>query len=459
MGFRWILGLCVLVGSASARHAEDGAISQFRRDLLRLGYENVALETTDSTLVVWCENRRIRYPVVWMVEALSLAASSVPREHRVCVVAERFARPVVSLAARASDVVAWMEGAVPTSAFRDRLTVAFAGDRQPPGRLNPSLRRVDLMLGPGRLLTELGLPGDWIRATFDVSAELTTALAPGLIAYGRMFVPLHHRGGPVDNEERYNEVRPGSFLLSYFHSLGPSAFSTVTMGMFELRNWQYDSYGVMVDLFHATPDGHWVIGGAIGYLGSATYRVLDDRPERYRVWEIVWPPKDWPYQAVIGYRFDGFDLHVTARWGRFLAKDRAWQLDVERKFGEVSVTIFGIKSDDRVGGADPVDRNNVRLLGGIRMQVPLYPRERSMPSRLRVTSAASYVWTYRYRAGHVGVNVESGHRVEDIIEYYNPTYIRNNLERARTQIRASRLQEGRGRREVTTSANAADGSH
>jgi hypothetical protein len=224
--------------------------------------------------------------------------------------------------------------------------------------------------------------------------------------------------------------------------------------MFELRNWRYDSYGVVVDLRHMTPDGRWMVGGSFGYLGSATYRVLNDRPTKYRIWEITWPPDDWPYEAVIGYRLEAFDLHLTARWGRFLADDQGWRLDIERKFGEVGVTIFGIKSDNRLGGADPVDRNNVRLLGGIRIEVPLYPRERGMPARFRVTPAPSYAWMYRYRVGHVGVGVETGHRVEDIIEGYGQTEIRNNLERARVQVRASRFRQDRTRRTRTQATNA-----
>lgn len=454
---RWIVGLCVLVGSAHASNDQEETLSRVRHELLNRGYENIAVQTTDDVLVVWCENRRIRYPVAWMVEALWLVSSSVSAERRVRVIAQKLAMPVVSLEAHAGDVVEWMGGALPTDEFRRGLVVEYAGSSRPPGRLNPSLRRADLILGPGRLLTEFGLPGEiWVRANFDASAELTTALAAGLTAYGRVFIPLHHKGGPVDNEDRYLELRPGSFLLSYFHPLGPSGFSTVTAGVFELRNWRYDSYGVVVDMRQSTSDGRWAIGGSFGHLGSATYRVLssNDRPHRYRIWEIVWPPDEWPYGAFIEYRFEGLDLHLTARWGRFLADDRAWRLDVERKFGEFSLTIFGIKSD--AGGVDP---NNVRLLGGVRMEVPLYPREQGMPSRLRVASAGSYAWAYRYRVGHVGVDVDTGHRVSDVVEGYTPTQVRNNLERARAQVRAFRLQEGRSRREVTTSTNAGDGSH
>jgi len=143
------------------------------------GYENLACETTDSSVVVWCENRRIRYPVVWMIEALSVAASAAPDDVMVHVVAERLAIPVTGLSARAGDIRAWLNGSVGTEEFRRSIRVEFAGSERPPERHSSSLRKVDLAIGPGRILSEFGLPGVWIRANFDVSAEISTAFLQG----------------------------------------------------------------------------------------------------------------------------------------------------------------------------------------------------------------------------------------------------------------------------------------
>ncbi|HPK74828.1 MAG TPA: hypothetical protein PLM57_08465, partial [Candidatus Latescibacteria bacterium] len=53
------------VPGGASEHCCSGALDR----LHGAGYENLACETTDSSVVVWCENRRIRYPVVWMIEA------------------------------------------------------------------------------------------------------------------------------------------------------------------------------------------------------------------------------------------------------------------------------------------------------------------------------------------------------------------------------------------------------
>ena len=420
------------VPGGASEHCCSGALDR----LHGAGYENLACETTDSSVVVWCENRRIRYPVVWMIEALTVVASSVPDDVVVNVVAERLAVPVTSLSARAGDVRAWVKGRIGTEEFRQLLRVEFDGSECPSERRNSSLRKVDLAIGPGRILSEFGLPGVWIRANFDVSTEFSTAFLPGLNASGRMFFPAYNTGGPVYNDSRYNELRPGSALLSYLRPVGKSGFLSISGGMVEMANWRYDSYGIVVDAKQYSPDGTWGFGGSFGYIAPGRYQVLNDANQRYRTWVFVWPLYNTPYEAWTSYRVTGFDLRITARWGRYLVGDRAWRIDVERSFGETKLTVFGIQSNGYSDYLKRVDRQNTRLLGGVRMEIPLPPRERGMPERFRVTSTSAFAWSYRYRVGDVGVDLVTKQSVEDHVGAYNPVAVLNNLERARNRVRA-----------------------
>ena len=445
----------VLGAAAPGGAAEQEVAAALEADLQRLGYENLAVRTTDSSLVVWCENRRIRYPVVWMIEAMALAAERVAPEMRVRVVAQRLARPVTTLSARAGDVRQWIDGRMPTSAFRRRLRIRFAGSDYAANRSNPSLRRFDLTLGPGRLLSQFGVPGDWIRAQFDVAADLKAALVPGLVGYGRLFIPLFNKGQAIGGDVRYNELRPGSVLTSYLQAFGATTFATVTGGMYELGNRSYDSYGVVVDVVHYSDDGTWAIGGSVGYLSYIAYTVNDEPQARARIWQIVWPPANRPYQALVSYRFSEFDLQLMGRWGRFLGGDRGWRVDVARRIGEIGVTIFGIRSDARFRGRDEIEnRQDVRLLGGIGLEIPLHPRRRGMTSTFRVTSAESFAWNYRYRVGDVGVGVNTKHGVENLIAQYSPTVVGNNLDRAGEWVRSTDFVRERARHGVTASLGA-----
>jgi hypothetical protein len=371
-----------------------------------------------------------------MVTALSYMAEATPDDVLVRVVALRNAQPVVALAANSADVKMWSDRRISTNEFRRRLAVNFAGDERPSHRQHSSLRKVDLAVGPGRFLSEFGLPGYWIRANADVSAELSSVVAPGVVGYARAFVPVYDKDGPVNYDARYGELRPGSAAASYLWPLGAQSFATITVGAFEMANWRYDSFGCVTDFKHYSTSGKWAFGGSVAYVSPARYRVLDDLQKRYRVWEFAWSPSDNPYEVWLGYRFLGVDLSVVARWGRYLIGDHAWRLDINRSFGETKVTVFGIKSDAYSSLLSLGVRQNTRLLGGFRIELPLPPRQRGMPDRFRVTTTSSFAWSYRYRSGTTGIDVSTQHSVEETIGGYNPVTILNNLERARMQMRA-----------------------
>ena len=433
------------------------AISEPLEDRLRgLGYENVAVEAHgDSMLVVWCENRRARYVPEWILHALYVSAKNAREsfgdQARVRLIAQKFAQPVVLLEASAGAVVRWMNGRLSSEMFRDSLDVRFSGGSRAVRRTNSSLRRVDMAVGPGRLLYELNVPNSFLNMQLDVSGEFSTALAPGLDAYGRFFVPLHRIGDRSSSDYRYGEIRPGSMMLSYFRSLGsPSAFATVTVGAFELGNSLHDSYGAVIDVHQFSTDGVWSIGGQVGYLGYLTYEVSNGQFGHRRIWRIGnEAPDRVPYSGMVTYRFSSADLIITARWGRFLGGDRGWRMDIDRRFGEIGLAIFGIKSDGRYWDADRVDRENVRLLGGVRIRIPLGPRRNGMPDRFRVRSTDFLEWYYRYRPGNVGIDVATKHQVSDLVDGYYPTTIENNLGRVRKLLKSSIL----GRREELGSTN------
>lgn len=408
--------------------------------LTEQGYENVAARVSSDSAVVWCENRRIRFTAGWITEALRIVAEQVPRETTVRVVALRYAHPISSFTARADDVLAWAQHRMPTSQFRDRLTANMAGDETPPMRENSSLGRFDLALGPGRFPAALGISGIWMQAVFDVGGRLSTTVAPGVVGSGQVFVPIYVHNGPVPVGARGNlrnsEIRPGTLAISYLQSLGRNGFTTVTFGTYELGNPMYDSYGIVLSVREYSPSGRWAFGAQIGSIGRSSYLVESDPLGRYRVWELSWPPRDVTYQAEIGYRVPGVDLRIDTQWGRFVNGDRGWRVDVYRQFGEIGVTVFGLRTNGMFWRAHGYIPDDTRLLGGVRLEVPLPPYRRSMPAPLRVTTAESYSWAYRYRVGHVGIGLATGFDVDNLIGEYNPVVIENNLDRVRPAARA-----------------------
>ena len=436
------LPFLLLTGMALALPSDD-SLDQVIAELVERGYENVGGRVADNAVTVWCENRSIRFTTVWIVEALTVVAQSVSSETNVEVVALKEARPIAAFSAKAGDVNDWIQHRISTSMFRDRLNAEYAGSRDVAQRANASMRKVDLKFGPGTMKSMFGVPhGVWIRAQFDVSTEVSTTLAPGIVGHGQYYFPVFMYHGPVGSGDkgssRYYEMRPGSMLLAYFRPVSESAFVSVTTGVFEFGSTRFDGYGAIVTSRHYSPDGRWALGLDLGYIVPGAYYVSNDVVSRYRQWLIVWPPS-WKntgrvHIARIEYRFSSVDLRIVGRWGRFFAGDRGWRLDIERKFGELGLTIFGLKSDGRFQNAEEFRENDSRLLGGVRFEFPIPPRRRSKPSALRTTTNTSFRWSYRYRAGNIGLGMPTGYAVDDLINEYSPVTVLNNLDRARAQI-------------------------
>ena len=387
-------------------------------------------------LRVWCESRQNRFPAAWIIEALALASEHAAEGATVQVVALKCAQPIVSVRAEAGDVREWVSGRMPTSSFNDRLVARYDGTADPPVRpAASSLRRVDLAIGPGRIRTEIGLPQQYFRSSLDLGMQMRSHLARGLEGSAEVYVPIHSIGDPISGDYRYEEIRPGTAALSYLRPLGHTAFSTLTLGMYEQGNRVYDNYGAVLDFRQFSEDGRWSVGFSLATIGFLAYQVNDLPSGRERVWAMEGGlPDRVRYMAQIGRRFETIDVELTARWGRFVGGDRGWRFDVSRRFGEVRIDVYAIKSNGEFEVIYDPDDEYVRLMGGLLIEIPLFPRRRATPARFRVVPRETFSWNTRYRTGETGVEIITQHRVEDLLPLYSPAALRSNLDRVRTWL-------------------------
>lgn len=426
----------VIFASVGRTSASVSTEKELEETLIARGFENVAVRRAESRLTVWCENRAVRFTVEWIVEALAVVSGQVAPETQVRIVAQRHARPIVELTARAGDVVEWLSYRLTTREFDKRIVVRYAGSEKPPETRNRSVLRTDLELGPGWILAEANLPDErFARISFDVRATFRSTIANGVFGTGQAYVPVYNYQGPVGGDRRLREVRPGTMAMGVIQPLGGSSFAVATLGYFDYGSRVYDSYGFVLDVRHFSPDGRWHAGVHTGYLGQGSYVIDVEGGEVVRAWDIRYPMHRKPYFAVVGYRFSEVDLRLDLRWGRFLLGDRGWRVDIERKFGEAGVTVFGLRTDAKMHGSQrpPANRDR-RLLGGIRLEILLPPRHRSEPAAVRVTAAPSFKWQLRYRTGQIGAGLPLDYWVEGMIGEYNPMVVRNSLERARVRV-------------------------
>ena len=427
---------CISALTASPCRSGPSSCTALAEELQRRGYENIAVSVADSCVSVWCENRSLRFTSVWIMEAAVLAAD-IPDARRVRIIAQKFAQPVVALEADQSDIRSWTAGDMPTDAFSRRITVEYDGTAHPSSPVtNRSVRRVDLVLGPGRFLSEFGLEHDYVRVHIDMNVTARSTIVPGVEASGGGFLPLHRIGhNPVGGDYRNEEIRPGSVSLSYLRPWGAASFSTLTVGMFEQGSRYYDNYGAVLDVRRYTRDGKWSFGVSLASIGFFAY-VVDDEPDgRIRQWVLErGGPKHFRYLALLSYRFAPYDVELTARWGRFIGGDRGWRFDMTRRFGEILISVYAIKSNGDFDVVYWTTDDHTRLLGGVALSIPLPPRRRAIPARFRVVPAEAFSWSYRYRTGQVGAQINTDHRVEDLLFDYSPQTIRSNLGRAQAWL-------------------------
>ncbi len=427
--------LTLLNGVVWATPEEERRITD---SLEKIGRENVSVEISETQLRVWCENRIMRYPVASTWLTVTHLARLVPSEWTVILTVLKRNRPIVRITARATEVVAWADGDLSSKRLGEHADVQLAFDDWPPADKNRrSEFRSDVIIGPNRIISEFGLPKDWIRANVDLSGEWRASPWTGGIVSARILIPLWQHNGPV--ELRNREVRPGSVYAGWVTAPTPTSMLTITTGFFERGFSELDAFGFIFDYRMFTPDGRWTVGGMIARVGRLSYTVIKGADGQLQgVWGYTQSLFNMPFELHLGKRFEVVDFLMLARWGRFYRGDHGWRVDMVRRFGEVQWRIFGLMSDGRVRGYGSL--NDTRLLGGIGVSMPVWPRAHRRPARLRVVPMPALSWAYRYRTSFAGVSLSTGNSIGSMLAGYLPTELENNLDRVRQWIhRDSRL--------------------
>ena len=138
--------------------------------------------------------------------------------------------------------------------------------------------------------------------------------------------------------------------------------------------------------------GRFEFGGRIGRTGFARY--LDGE------WQYA-SLDTWTRSVSAGYNVARYALSVRATYARFLRGDSGLIVDVDRHFGEFEIGFFGILSEEGENA-------------GFRIAIPLFMRRHMKPRRVRVRSADSFRWSYRYRGlTESGLRYETGHSLDE----------------------------------------------
>lgn len=360
----------MLLGFIEGAWGQDAPAVEER--LLNLGLEGIRIEPGGVGRRVGYENRRYRYDVRALNEALEAAGPGV------ALVPYRRGWPLMMVEPGTDGTWRIAEMAP------ERLGGAVA---------DPSRWKLDLVLRP-QVAVEFGNFADPVESQLNLVPEADLQLWRGARVLAQLIVPLQNELGDAGDE-----VRPGLLTASQVWRFPRGVWASVAAGYFSQRR-----YGVDVEALRFFGRGRLGLGGRLGYTGFASYT---NGEWLYGDLDTV----TWTAYATVAV-WPALGLAVQPAVSRFLDGDVGVQLDVRRAFGEVEVAFRGVHTDH---GTD----------AGFSIVIPLPGTRHLRPTRVRPRLAEELTWTYWYRAlPEVGRTYRTGQRLEELWGELHPAYLR-----------------------------------
>lgn len=349
--------------ASSAPTAEADLAGQAMRILAEHGFANVATVAEGGCLLVTYENARYRDERRALREAAALLAPLLDADRRLVLVPAHRAIPLVTArfaAAAASASVDSTEALNPTISLDVSLLPAAL--RTAP-RASSSFGRVDVVVHPW-FQAIFGNYANPVASRTGIAPEARTTLRPGLTLSAQALVTLQD-----DLPTGESRIRPGLVTVNQTVRLRGNVFVSATAGTFNP-----DRYGADLEARAWFADGRLSAGAQLGLTGAASYA----REGWYRT-----PMRDETALVDVACRVMSYDLLLRATAGAFLADERGVRLDVSRRFGELEIGWFVLASEQGENG-------------GLVLRIPLVPSRYGRPAPVRLRTAETYRWQYRY---------------------------------------------------------------
>jgi hypothetical protein len=394
-----------------------GSEERIARSLLGHGFESVSVAASGDTVTVRFENRVYRYEMVAVGAAALLCAPELDSASVLELVPQTRGVANIAIAARASEWSAFLAGGASPEWFRERLTLrpGPAAARTAPAsapipEANPSRWKLDLGLRP-LLEFQFGQVNDPFQFGFWVAPEATISPFRG----GLLTLQVKVR---VEDELDADSpvITPGRTTLSAARWLPGAWLGAASAGLFADNR-----YGVAAEASRIVGAGAFEVrlgGDLSGFIE------FNENETSYSNME------QWSSFAAVTYRTSGMNLETTLTGGRFFEGDAGGRLDILRRWGEVEVGFFGIKTESG-------------SLGGFRLSVPLPVRRLGPPARIRFVTVPYFPWEYRESGEAVGGQVRLFDSSTRFRKGLHPITLRNEIEDLREARRFVAAGEGR----------------
>jgi len=378
---RLLLVLCILVAhlltaSAACGQADPPArraqpsvgaemVVPVEDELVRIltgdGFANVAVVIDGRRVAVTYENARYRDPRRALARAAELLLPRLGVGQELVLVPSVTAIPIISARFSVTERPADESPPQPIGVSLDVSDLPPDLLKRP--RASSQFGRVDVVVHPW-FEASFGNYDNPIASRTGIAPEVRVAIRRGLVVSGQALFTIQD-----DLPTGESRVRPGMITVNQTARLPRSTFVSATAGTFTGNR-----YGVDLELATYSQNGIWSLGAELGLTGETSYD-----SQRWSFSRVNAPTA----LVTAAARVPRYAVTLHGAAGVFLADRRGARVDITRRFGEFELGWFGVASDR---GAN----------GGAMLRVPLPQRQYGKPAPLRIRTAESFPWQYRY---------------------------------------------------------------
>ncbi|HET9233799.1 MAG TPA: YjbH domain-containing protein [Candidatus Eisenbacteria bacterium] len=401
------------------------AADQVATALIEHGFENVAVDASDSALTtVWYENRIYRYDMAAMGVAAGLALRALEGTQGVLELVP--GNRGVSVVAVSAPITAWADflaGRADATTFRAQLDIDTSRRRsgEPLGprgeeRKNRPTWRTDLALRP-LFGFQLGNGRDPFDYTLQIAPEATMSPFPGGLVTLQAAIRIHDDLDPCGSEDPCRPfIFPGRNTLSWGGWLPGAVLSAVSAGLFP-----GDRYGVAAELGRMVWKDQLEIWGGGDVSGKLLF--LEDTIEYSSL-------DRWALFLALTHRFRGLDLESTLTVGRFEEEDFAIKFELARRIHEFEIGFFVATNPNSDLQFSPYEdpEDDGESAAGVNLRFALPVARYLSPRAIRPTTVPEFPFTYKSTVEPVAVQITPYDNLDRLRKRLYPTFIWNEIE-------------------------------
>ncbi len=395
--------ICLSLPALGAVPGDNRLADSLKSQLIKKGFENVAVIWADKNVTVTYENRIYRHEVRGIQEVLRLVLPLAKEAMAITLIPQNRKIPLGAITVPVNGRQTLSNGHSSNEDFASAMQVALDVDSiwrkiKAIPQANSSLRKFDIVVHP-QFKAQFGNYDDPVKSQINLVPEINTFLWKGMSLSAQLIIPLQN-----ELEEEGNDWRPGLLTLNQTLRLPRNYFLSATMGYFTQQRYGFD-----LEIKKYFINGKASLGANVGYTGYASYL---KGAWYYSTMDVLTTLVD------AEYRVAPFDLIMRATYGKFLYQDRGGRLDILRQFGEVDIGFFVSKTQSGTNG-------------GFNFAIPIFPPKYLPLGSLRIRPALYFPWEYRYwgilESGASGYRYKTGNRLGDFMKRINPDYVKNQF--------------------------------